>query len=265
MTPPDADGYCSLGVSVDCALSAAEHARTVIAQVDSTLPRTGGHRLRFTDIDVAVELETPLAERHCAPPAPEAVAIGRHIAELIEDGSTLQLGIGSVPDAVLEQLTSHRDLGIHTEMFSDGVMPLIRSGVINGARKTRHRGVTVSSFVLGSKELYEFVDRNTHVELHPADYTNDPTVIAAHERMVAINGALSVDLTGQVVADSLGPRFYSGIGGQVDFIRGAARSRGGKAIVCLPSTAIHGTVSRICAELAPGSGVVTTRGDGTGW
>jgi len=261
VTPPDAEGYCSLGVSVDCALSAAEHARTVIAQVDPSLPRTGGHRLPFGIINVAVELTTPLPECQPSVPGPEAVAIGRHIAGLIEDGSTLQLGIGSLPDAVLEQLASHRALGIHTEMFSDGVIPLIEAGIIDGSRKTVHPGVSVSSFVLGSKRLYDFVDRNSQVELFPADYTNDPDVIARHDRMVAINGALSVDLTGQVVADSLGPRFYSGIGGQVDFIRGAARSRGGKPIVCLPSTAVSGTVSRICAELPTGSGVVTTRGD----
>ncbi len=261
VTPPDADGYCSLGVSVDCALSAAEHARTVVAQVDSSLPRTGGHRLSFGIIDVAVELTTALPERQPSVPGPEAVAIGRHIAGLVEDGSTLQMGIGSLPDAVLEQLTSHRALGIHTEMFSDGVIPLIEAGTIDGSRKTLHRGVSVSSFVLGSRRLYDFVDGNPLVELYAADYTNDPDVIAKHDRMVAINGALSVDLTGQVVADSLGPRFYSGIGGQVDFIRGAARSRGGKPIVCLPATAVNGTVSRICTELAPGSGVVTTRGD----
>jgi acetyl-CoA hydrolase len=261
VTPPDAHGLCSLGVSVDCALSAAQHARTVVAQVDASLPRTGGHSLAYRDIDVVFEAETPLPQRLPRPPDAAAVAIGRHIAELIEDGSTLQMGIGSVPDAVLGQLTSHRDLGIHTEMFSDGVMPLIEAGVVTGARKSLHPGVTVSAFVLGSQALYDFVDRNTHVELHPADYTNDPSVIAAHDRMVAINSALSIDLTGQVVADSIGPRFYSGIGGQVDFIRGAARSRGGKPIVCLPATARGETISRICAELAPGSGVVTTRGD----
>jgi acetyl-CoA hydrolase len=261
VTPPDADGICSLGVSVDCALSAAQHARTVVAQVDASLPRTAGHGLAYTDIDIVFEAESPLPQRLPRPPDAAAVAIGRHIAELIEDGSTLQMGIGAVPDAVLGQLTSHRDLGIHTEMFSDGVMPLIEAGVVTGARKSLHPGVTVSAFVLGSQKLYDFVDRNSHVELHPADYTNDPSVIAAHDRMVAINSALSIDLTGQVVADSIGPRFYSGIGGQVDFIRGAARSRGGKPIVCLPATARDGTISRICAELAPGSGVVTTRGD----
>jgi acetyl-CoA hydrolase len=261
VTPPNAHGLCSLGVSVDCALSAARNAKTVIAQVDASLPRTAGHAIAFADIDVELRAETPLPQRLVRNQAPETVAIGRHIAGLIEDGSTLQLGIGSVPDAVLANLGSHRDLGIHTEMFSDGVMNLAEAGVITGARKTLHPGVIVGSFVLGSRKLYDFVDDNPRVELHPADYTNNPDLIAAHDRMVAINGALSVDLTGQVVADSLGPRFYSGIGGQVDFIRGAARSRGGKPIVCLPSTALGGSVSRICAELEPGSGVVTTRGD----
>lgn len=261
VTPPDADGFCSLGLSVDCALSAARNASRVIAQVDGSLPRTGGHHLAYSEIDIVIEAVTPPPERSHSDPSPEAVSIGRHIAALVDDGSTLQLGIGTVPDAVLAALSGHRDLGIHTEMFSDGVIPLVESGVINGKRKSLHAGVMVSSFVLGSRRLYAFVDSNPGVELHPADYTNDPVVIAAHDRMVAINGALSVDLTGQIVADSLGPRFYSGIGGQVDFIRGAARSRGGKPIVCLPSTALRGTVSRICAELDGGSGVVTTRGD----
>ena len=232
-----------------------------IAQVDASLPPTGGHTFPFAEVDVVLEMETPLPQRQPSEPPPEAARIGRTIAGLTEDGSTLQLGIGSIPDAVMAQLTSHRDLGIHTEMFSDGVMHLIEAGVITGARKSIHAGVTVSSFVLGSQQLYDFVGGNAHIELYPADYTNDPYVIAAHDHMVAINGALSVDLTGQVVADSLGPRFYSGIGGQVDFIRGAARSHGGRPIVCLPSTAVTGTVSRICAELPPGSGVVTTRGD----
>ena len=261
ITPPDRDGYCSLGVSVDCALAAVRNARTVVAQVDAGLPRTGGHRLHISEIDIAIEAQTPLPTFHTPEASPAALEIGRHIAGLIEDASTLQLGIGSVPDAVLSQLTNHRDLGIHTEMFSDGVIPLIERGIVTGARKSLHRGVVVSSFVLGTDDLYRFVDGNRHIELHPADYTNDPAIIARHDRMVAINSALSIDLTGQVAADSLGPRFYSGIGGQVDFIRGAARSKGGKPFVCLPSTAVDGAVSRICAELAPGSGVVTTRGD----
>lgn len=261
VTPPDDRGLCSLGVSVDCALSAASNAAIVIAQVDGSLPRTGGHTLPYSSFDTVVECETPLPERPPGPIPEEITAIGRHIAALIDDGSTLQMGIGSVPDAVLANLGNHRHLGIHTEMFSDGVIPLIESGIVTGARKTLNRGLSVSSFVLGTSRLYRFVDGNRHVELRPADYTNNPVVIAQHDRMVAINGALSVDLTGQVVADSLGPRFYSGIGGQVDFIRGAAQSKGGKPIVCLPSTALRGSVSRIASELRTGSGVVTTRGD----
>lgn len=261
VTPPDAEGYCSLGVSVDCALAAATNARLVIAQLNPRMPRTRGHKLHISSIDVAFQEASELPEHGVQAASPEARAIGRHIAQLIEDGSTLQLGIGSVPDAVLGELTGHKDLGIHTEMFSDGVLPLVRSGVINGARKTLHPGVIVSAFVLGSRTLYDFVDGNHEVELHPADYTNDPAVIAANGQMVAINAALSVDLTGQVAADSLGARLYSGIGGQVDFIRGAGHSRGGKPIICLPSTAKDGSVSRICPELWHGSGVVTTRGD----
>jgi 4-hydroxybutyrate CoA-transferase len=261
VTPPDANGYCSLGVSVDCALAAATNARLVIAQVNSRMPRTRGHRLHISSIDVIFEEATELPEHEVQAASTEAQAIGRHIAQLVEDGSTLQLGIGSVPDAVLAELGQHRDLGIHTEMFTDSVLPLVHAGVITGARKTVHPGVIVSAFVLGSRSLYDFVDGNHEVELHPADYTNDPAVIAANDRMVAINAALSVDLTGQVAADSLGARFYSGIGGQVDFNRGAAHSKGGKPIICLPSTAKDGTVSRICPELWHGSGVVTTRGD----
>ena len=261
VTPPDSAGMCSLGVSVDCALSAARNATTVVAQVDRSLPRTGGHGLPWSEIDIAWEAETPLPERQPAPASPAISSIGQHIAGLIGDGATLQMGIGSVPDAVLANLTGHKDLGVHTEMFSDGVIPLIEAAVITGARKTLNRGLAVSSFIVGSRRLYDFVDENRSVELRPADYTNDPKVIAQHDNMVAINGALSVDLTGQVVADSLGPRFYSGIGGQVDFIRGAAHSKGGKPIVCLPSTALRGSLSRIVAELRTGSGVVTTRGD----
>lgn len=261
VTPPDDRGYCSLGVSVDCALAAAEQAKLVIAQVNPRMPRTGGHRILASSIDLAVEVDACLPEGARAAPTPEAPVIAAWVAELVEDGSTLQLGIGAIPDAVAAALQHHCGLGLHTEMFSDGVIPLIESGVINGAKKTVHPGVAVSAFVLGSERLYRFVDDNPDVELHPADYTNNVDVIAANNRMVAINSALSVDLTGQVVADSIGPRFYSGIGGQVDFIRGAARSRGGVPIIALPSTAVDGTVSRICPELAEGSGVTTTRGD----
>jgi acetyl-CoA hydrolase len=261
VTPPDVTGHCSLGVSVDCALSAAMNARLVVAQVNSLMPRTYGAQLHQSVINLAIEVAEPIPEVFHVTPGPEAVAIGRNVAALVKDGATLQLGIGAIPNAVLEQLGNHRDLGVHTEMFTDGLLPLLKSGVVNGARKNLNRGKAVSAFVGGSRELYTFIDRNPLVELRPVDYTNDPTVIAAHDNMVAINSALSVDLTGQVVADSIGPRFYSGIGGQVDFIRGAAHSKGGVPIIALPSTAKGGAVSRICPELAPASGVVTTRGD----
>lgn len=261
VSPPDREGRCTLGVSVDCAMAAAIHARTVVAQVNRRMPRTFGHSLDASFIDLAIEVDEPLPQVVLEEPGPEAMDIGRHVAALVADGSTLQMGIGTIPSAVLRQLTNHRDLGVHTEMFTQALLPLIRSGVVNGARKTRDPGKVVSAFAVGNQELYDFVDWNPEVEFHPVDYTNDVDVIASQERMVAINSALSVDLTGQVVADSIGPRFYSGIGGQVDFIRGAARSKGGVPIIALPSTAKGGTVSRICPELAPASGVVTTRGD----
>ncbi|GAB4329531.1 MAG: acetyl-CoA hydrolase/transferase C-terminal domain-containing protein [Dehalococcoidia bacterium] len=261
VTPPDRNGMCSLGVSVDCALSAAESADLVIAQVNPRMPRTNGHALPFDTIDLAVEVDVDLPEAEPAGATPEAHAIGRHVAGLIPDGATLQMGIGAIPDAVLRGLTGHRDLGVHTEMFSDGVLDLIQRGVITGARKSIHRDVVVAAFVIGSQRLYRFIHENPAVELYPVDYTNNVDVIAANRRMVAINSALAVDLTGQVAADSIGTRFYSGIGGQVDFIRGAAKSAGGLPIIALPSTARGGAISRITAELAHGSGVVTTRGD----
>jgi len=261
VTPPDEHGNCSLGVSVDCALAAARYAKTVVAQINRSMPWTYGHTLSAADIDIAVEVDEPLPVSVREEPGPEASAIGRNVAALIQDGSTLQMGIGAIPAAVLAALGSHKDLGIHTEMFTEALLPLLQSGVVNGARKTINTGQTVSAFVVGNQELYDYLDHNERITLRPVDYTNDPVVIAAHDRMVAINSALSVDLTGQVVADSIGPRFYSGIGGQVDFIRGAAHSRGGVPIIALPSTAKGGTVSRICPELLAGSGVVTTRGD----
>jgi 4-hydroxybutyrate CoA-transferase len=261
VTPPGPDGMCSLGLSVDCALSAAQNARLVIAQVNHRMPRTHGPGIPADIIDLAVEVDvdppTVTAER----PGPEARAIGQHVAALIPDGATLQMGIGAVPNAVLAALGHHKDLGVHTEMFTDGLLPLLRSGVVNGTRKSLHRGKVVTAFSIGTAELYGFLDSNPDIEFHPVDHTNNVHVIASHERMAAINSALSVDLTGQVVADSIGPRFYSGIGGQVDFIRGAARSIGGLPIIALPSTAKDGAVSRICPELLAGSGVVTTRGD----
>jgi acetyl-CoA hydrolase len=261
VTPPDELGRCSLGVSVDCARAAVRYARLVVAQVNPNMPRTFGATIGADEIDVACLEEAALPTHAPREPGAAARGIGLHVAELIGDGATLQMGIGDIPNAVLRALTGHRDLGVHTEMFSDGLLALIESGVVTGACKTVHRGKIVSAFVLGSEDLYRFVDRNPAVELLPVDYTNNVDVIAANYRMAAVNSALSVDLTGQVAADSLGSRFYSGIGGQVDFIRGAARSAGGLPIIALPATAKGGTVSRICATLATGSGVVTTRGD----
>ena len=262
VSPPDEHGYCSFGVGVDCTMAAADVARTVIAQVNSEMPRTlGDSFIHVSKLDRIVEVSRPLLELPRRPAGEEHRRIARHVAGLIEDGATLQMGIGGVPDAVLACLGDRRDLGIHTEMFSDGVMELVEAGVINNERKTLHRGKIVSAFLMGSRKLYEFVHNNPIVELHPTEYTNDPFIIAANDRMVAINSALQVDLTGQVCADSMGTGIYSGVGGQVDFIRGAARSKGGRPIIALPSTARGGTVSRIVPMLDPGSGVVTTRAD----
>lgn len=262
VSPPDAEGRCSLGVAVDVARPAAAAARLVIAEVNARMPFThGDSTIAFDDLDAYIETDRPLHEVPCAAPTPEQQAIGKHVAALIEDGATLQLGIGAIPEAVLGSLRSHRDLGVHTEMFSDGVVDLVEAGVITGARKRVHPGVIVSSFVLGTERLYRFVDRNPLVEMYDSSYTNDPRVIAAHEEMVAVNSAIEVDLTGQVCADSIGPKFWSGIGGQLDFIRGAARAPGGRPIIALPATALGGTRSRIVSQLAPGAGVVTTRGD----
>jgi len=262
VSPPDEHGYCSFGVGVDCTMAAADVARTVIAQVNSEMPRTlGDSFIHVSKLNRIVEVSRPLLELPRRPANEMHRRIARHVAGLIEDGSTLQMGIGGVPDAVLACLGDRRDLGIHTEMFSDGVMELVEAGVVNNDRKTLHRGKIVSAFLMGSRRLYEFVHNNPIIELHPTEYTNDPFIIAANDRMVAINSALQVDLTGQVCADSMGTDIYSGVGGQVDFIRGAARSKGGRPIIALPSTARTGTVSRIVPVLDPGSGVVTTRAD----
>ena len=262
VSPPDEHGYCSFGVGVDCTMAAADVARTVVAQVNSEMPRTlGDSFIHVSKLDRIVEVSRPLLELPRRPADEMHRRIARHVAHLIEDGSTLQMGIGGVPDAVLACLGDRRDLGIHTEMFSDGVMELVEAGVVNNDRKTLHRGKIVSAFLMGSRRLYEFVHNNPIIELHPTEYTNDPFIIAANDRMVAINSALQVDLTGQVCADSMGTDIYSGVGGQVDFIRGAARSKGGRPIIALPSTARGGTVSRLVPVLDPGSGVVTTRAD----
>ncbi|RMG95040.1 MAG: acetyl-CoA hydrolase/transferase family protein [Deltaproteobacteria bacterium] len=262
LSPPDEHGFCSLGVDVGIHKAAAESARRIVAQVNPRMPRTlGDSFLHVSRLDAIVEVDDPLPELEPGGHDETTRAIGRHVAGLVDDGATLQLGIGAIPDAVLAELEGHRDLGLHTEMFSDGLMALVEKGVVTNARKSLHPGKSVTGFCLGSRALFDFVDDNPLFEFRPTEYVNDPFVIARNDRMVAVNSALEVDLTGQVCADSLGTSIYSGIGGQVDFVRGAARSRGGRAIIALPSTAKGGTVSRIVPSLRPGAGVVTTRGD----
>jgi 4-hydroxybutyrate CoA-transferase len=261
VSPPDAHGFCSFGVGVDTTLTAARQAKFVVAQVNDQMPRTYGDSfIHVSDIDSIVETSRPLCELKPIEITSVHHAIGRNVASLIEDGATLQLGIGGIPDAVLLELSGHKDLGIHTEMLSDSVIPLIDSGVINGSRKAIHRGKIVTGFVLGTKNLFNFVNNNPAFEFHPNAYTNDPYVISENHKMVAVNSALQVDITGQVCADSIGTFFYSGIGGQVDFIRGASRCRGGKPIIAIPATAKNGNLSRIVPMLDPGAGVVTSRG-----
>jgi acyl-CoA hydrolase len=257
VSPPDPHGYCSLGVSVDVMRSAVDNAKVVIAQINPRMPRTwGASFVHVSRIHKAVVADTPLVTLPPEPSDPVQDRIGAYVAELIEDGCTLQTGIGGIPNAVLSRLGDRKNLGFHTEMFSDGVVELVQKGVVTGAHKPLWPGKIVSSFLLGSDALYRFAHDNPGVEV-----TNDPWIIARHPKFVAINSALCVDLTGQVNADSIGTRFYSGIGGQVDFLRGAARSEGGRPIIALPSTAKNGTLSRIVPLLAPGAGVVTSRGD----
>ncbi len=262
VSPPDSHGFCSFGVSVDIVKPAAENAAVVIAEVNDRVPRTLGNSfIHVSKLAAVVESSAPLLT--LPEPGMDDVSkkIGKNVAALIEDGSTLQMGIGGIPNATLANLTGKKDLGVHTEMFSDGVVELVECGVINNEKKSIHQGKIVSSFLMGSEKLYKFVDNNPLIELHPSDYTNDPFIIAQNEKMVAINSAIQVDITGQVCADSMGTMQFSGIGGQVDFIRGAARSENGKAIIALPSTARKGKVSRIVPKLDPGAGVVTSRGD----
>ncbi len=262
VSPPDEHGFCSFGVEVGITKPAAESAKVVIAEVNDRMPRAlGDSFIHVSKIDHFVPVSYPLPELPQGSPGEVQMRIAQHIADLIPDGATLQLGIGGIPDAVLLYLRDKKDLGIHTEMFSDGVVTLVEAGVITNERKSIHRGKIIVGFVLGTQRLYDFVDNNAMVEFHPTDYVNDPFVIAQNDNMVAINSAIEVDLTGQVCADSIGPKFYSGVGGQVDFIRGAARSKGGKPIIALPSTAKGGTISRIVATLKPGAGVTTTRND----
>lgn len=259
VSPPDRHGYCSLGTSVDVSLAGVQMAETVIAQINPKMPRTHGDGiLHVSEIDYAVEVADDIPELPEVALSPEEIAIGQNCAELVEDGATLQMGIGAIPNAILMALTSHRDLGVHTEMFSDGLIPLIESGVVNGKRKKVHPKKVVSSFVMGTRKLYDFIDDNPEVAMLDVTYVNDPAVIRRNPKVTAINSAIEVDLTGQVCADSIGARMYSGVGGQMDFIRGASLSEGGKPIIALPSATSKGE-SKIIPFLKEGAGVVTTR------
>jgi acyl-CoA hydrolase len=261
VSTPDAHGFCSFGVGVDTTLTAARCARHVVAQVNSQMPRTFGDSfIHVSQIHACVESSRSLCELPKSGITELHVAIARNVASLIGDGAVIQTGIGGIPDAVLPLLMDRKDLGVHTELVSDSVIPLVEAGVINGARKNYKPRKIILGFVLGTKKLFDFVDNNPIFEFHPSAYTNDPTLIARNDNMVAINSALQVDLTGQVCSDSLGTYFYSGIGGQVDFLRGAAHSKGGKPIIALPSTARNGEAPRIVPTLTPGAGVVTSRG-----
>jgi acyl-CoA hydrolase len=278
VSPPDKHGYCSLGPSVDFTRAAVDHARQVVALVNPNVPRVYGHGfVHISRLDYAVKLEHPLYEAKGEPPDETQRVIGRYVAELIEDGATLQLGIGAIPDAALLALTDRRDLGIHTEMFSDGVLDLVERGVITGARKTRDRGKMVACFVMGSRRLMDFLDNNPMVKMYPVTYTNDPQIIRQFDHFVSVNSALQVDLTGQVCAESIGTIQYSGVGGQMDFFRGAALAPHGRPILALSATArapktsvgtppypyalspVDGRISRIVPILTPGSAVTTTR------
>ncbi|HTY47606.1 MAG TPA: GNAT family N-acetyltransferase [Methanomassiliicoccales archaeon] len=263
VTPPDESGNCSLGVSVDITKSAAKAAEMVIAQVNPNMPRTFGDSLmNVDDIDAFVFEEEPLLEwKRVDEVGPDLEQIGHHVAALVDDGATIQIGYGAIPDSVLKFLGEKKDLGVHSEMFSDGLIDLVEAGVITCAKKTKHPGKVVASFALGSKRLYDFVDGNEMFEFYPSLYTNSPCTIQANKNMCAINSALAVDLTGQVCADQLEHEFYSGIGGLADFMRGASMSRGGKAIIAMPSTAQKGTVSRIVPTLPEGSAVTVNRCD----
>jgi len=260
--PPDSHGFCSFGIEVGVTKTAAESAPIVIAEVNDRMPRTlGDSFIHVSKLTHMVPVSYPLTEHRMGHVTEREHRIAQHCASLIEDGSTLQMGIGGIPDAVLKFLDDKRDLGVHSEMFSDELIPLVERGIINGERKSIHTGKIVAGFLMGTQRLYDFVDDNPMVELHPTEYVNDPFRIAQNDRMVAINSAIEVDLTGQVCADSIGSRFYSGAGGQVDFIYGASRSKGGKPIIALPSTAMRAgqLVSKIVPMLQPAAGVITTR------
>ena len=257
--PPDKHGFVSLGTSVDATLAAIECARTVIAVVNPHVPRAWGDAMIPMDmIDIFVEGNEPLEPAHFSAPNEVETAIGKHCAALVDDGACLQMGIGAIPNAVLAQLGNHKNLGVHTEMFADGTLELVEKGVINGSNKVTDRGKLVSTFLMGSQKVYDFIDDNPMVAMMDVGYTNDPYVIAKNPKMTAINSALQIDLTGQVCADSIGLKFYSGVGGQMDFIYGASMAPQGKAIIAMPSTTGKG-VSKIAPVITEGGGVVTSR------
>lgn len=262
LSPPDEHGYCSFGISVDYSKPAAMEAELVIAQINPSMPRTlGDSFIHISDIDYIVEADTPLIELPPAGISEVERAIGKNCASLIEDGDTLQLGIGAIPDAVLGFLKEKKDLGIHSEMISDGIVELYEGGVITNRRKSLHAGKSIVTFLMGTRRLYDFADNNPAVELHPVDYVNDPYVIAQNERLVSVNSCVQVDLMGQVVSASVGRRQISGVGGQVDFVRGANMSRGGKSIMAMPSTAAEGRISKIVPVIGEGAAVTTSRYD----
>jgi acyl-CoA hydrolase len=262
LSPPDNNGYMSLGVECMTSKAAAESAKMVIVEVNDKMPRVlGDCFVHVSQVDKIVEISRDLPELPSSDPSDIETEIGRHIGDLVEDGSTIQLGIGGISSAALRAMAGKRDLGVHTEMVSDEIVKAIHQGIITGKRKTLHPNKVIATFMFGSREVYTFAHDNPVFELHPVDYTNHPAVIAKNDKMVAINSAIEVDLTGQVCSDSIGARIYSGFGGQVDFIRGAAQSKGGKPIIALPATAKEGSLSRIVPFLSPGAGVVTTRAD----
>jgi len=260
VSPPDKHGICSLGISVEATLAACQMARKIIAHINPMMPRTHGDGfIHYHKLAAVYEQSVPLPQHPLAASDATSMAIGQHVAKLVQDGDCLQMGIGAIPDAVLACLTEHKDLGVHTELFSDGVLNLVELGVINNSRKKVHPGKLVTGFALGSQRLYDFVDDNPSVIFMDIEQVNDTSIIRKNPNVMAINSALQVDISGQICADSLGTRIYSGVGGQMDFIRGAGLSEGGRSVIALPSTAANGTVSRIATVLSPGAGVVTTR------
>lgn len=259
VSPPDKHGYCSLGTSIDVTMSAIEESKMVIAQINPNVPRSHGDGIIHQDqIDFGVEVEVPIHSTNIGAPSEAELNIGKYVAELVEDGATLQMGIGGIPNVVLSNLTNHKGLGIHTEMFSDGILPLVKKGIITGENKIVKQGKIVSCFAVGSNELYDFIDDNPIVHLKAASYTNDTAIIRKNPKVTAINSAIEIDLTGQVCADTIGRYQYSGVGGQMDFIRGASLSEGGKAIIAMPSVTKKG-FSKIVPFLKEGAGITTTR------